>query len=116
MGARLLLDKLSQLLLPYIPAARFQLMLTQLLGGRYQIISRLGDGGFGTTFVAEDTYLPGNPQCVVKQLKPQTTSPLTLQAARRLFDTEAQVLYQLGNHDQIPRLLAYFKETKELIE
>jgi len=49
--------------------------------------------GFGTTFVAEDTYR--QPQCVVKQLKPQATSPLTLQAARRLFDTEAQVLYQL---------------------
>ena len=72
-------------------------MSTQTLGGRYQIISHLGDGGFGTTFVAEDTYLPGNPQCVVKQLKLQATDPLTLQTARRLFDTEAQVLYQLGN-------------------
>ncbi len=88
-------------------------MLTQTLGGRYQIISHLGDGGFGTTFVAEDTYLPGNPQCVVKQLKLQATDPLTLQTARRLFDTEAQVLYQLGNHDQIPRLLAYFEENQE---
>lgn len=88
-------------------------MLTTTLGGRYQIIRHLGGGGFGTTFVAEDIYLPGNPQCVVKQLKPQTTEPLTLQAARRLFDTEAQVLYQLGNHDQIPRLLAYFEENQE---
>lgn len=88
-------------------------MLTQTLGGRYQIISFLGVGGFGTTFVAEDTYLPGNPQCVVKQLKPYATDLLTLQAARRLFDTEAQVLYQLGNHDRIPRLLAYFEENQE---
>lgn len=88
-------------------------MLTQTLGGRYQIISHLGGGGFGTTFVAEDTYLPGNPQCVVKQLKPQATDPLSLRTARRLFDTEAQVLYQLGTHDQIPRLLAYFEENKE---
>ncbi len=88
-------------------------MLTKILGGRYQIISHLGGGGFGTTFVAEDTYLPGKPQCVVKQLKPQTTEPTTLQTARRLFDTEAQVLHQLGTHDQIPRLLAYFEENKE---
>jgi tetratricopeptide (TPR) repeat protein/tRNA A-37 threonylcarbamoyl transferase component Bud32 len=88
-------------------------MLTQILGGRYQIISYLGGGGFGTTFVAEDTYLPGNPRCVVKQLKPQATDSLTLQTARRLFDTEAQVLYQLGTHDQIPRLLAYFEENQE---
>ena len=87
-------------------------MLGKTLAGRYQIISYLGGGGFGTTFVAEDTYLPGNPQCVVKKLKPQVTEPSLLQTAKRLFDTEAQVLYQLG-HDQIPRLLAYFEENHE---
>ena len=96
-----------------LPPHRTNRMLIQTIGGRYQILSRLGGGGFGTTFVAEDTYLPGNPECVVKQLKPQSTEPLTLQAARRLFDTEAQVLYQLGNHEQIPRLLAYFEENQE---
>jgi len=88
-------------------------MLTQILSGRYQIIRPLGGGGFGTTFVAEDTYLPGKPLCVVKQLKPQATEPSSLQTARRLFDTEAQVLHQLGTHDQIPRLLAYFEESQE---
>jgi len=88
-------------------------MLTQTLSGRYQIISHLGGGGFGTTFVAYDTQLPGNPQCVVKQLKLLSTEQLTLKTVRRLFDTEAQVLYQLGNHDQIPQLLAYFEENQE---
>ena len=88
-------------------------MMTQTLAGRYQIISHLGDGGFGTTFIAYDTQLPGNPPCVVKQLKPQTSEQFTLQTARRLFDTEAQVLYQLGTHEQIPRLLAYFEENQE---
>ena len=87
-------------------------MQGKILGGRYQIISHLGRGGFGTTFVAEDRHLPGNPQCVVKQLKPKKNSedPLALQAARRLFDREAEVLYQLGNHDRIPRLFAHFEE------
>jgi serine/threonine protein kinase len=33
--------------------------------------------------------------------------------ARRLFDREAQVIYQLGNHDQIPRLLAHFEDNEE---
>ncbi|MFB2936185.1 hypothetical protein ACE1B6_13105 [Aerosakkonemataceae cyanobacterium BLCC-F154] len=41
-------------------------MLGKILGGRYQIIRHLGGGGFGTTFVAVDRHLPGNPQCVVK--------------------------------------------------
>ncbi|TVP66084.1 MAG: serine/threonine-protein kinase [Nodularia sp. (in: Bacteria)] len=88
-------------------------MLGNTLVGRYQIISHLGDGGFGETFVACDTHLPGLPQCVVKKLKPQATDPVNLETARRLFDTEAQVLYKLGIHDQIPQLLAYFEENAQ---
>ncbi len=83
------------------------------VGGRYKIISQLGVGGFGRTFLAEDLHLPGHPRCVVKQLKPQIRSDDTLQMARRCFNTEAQVLYQLGIHDQIPRLLAHFEENQE---
>jgi len=87
--------------------------LGQTLGGRYKILTQLGQGGFGKTFVAQDQHLPSNQQCVVKQLKPQATDPLTLQTARRLFDTEAKVLHQLGSHEQIPRLFAYFEENQE---
>jgi tetratricopeptide (TPR) repeat protein len=88
-------------------------MLGNTLVGRYQIISNLGGGGFGETFVAYDTHLPGSPKCVVKKLKPQASDPVTLQTARRLFDTEAKVLYQLGRHEHIPQLLAYFEENQE---
>lgn len=83
------------------------------LGGRYKVISQLAAGGFGQTFVAHDLHMPGQPQCVVKQLKPQVSDVEGLQTARRLFDTEAQVLYNLGNHDQIPRLLAHFEDNQE---
>src|SRR5919202_26771 len=83
------------------------------LGGRYKVISQLAAGGFGQTFVAHDLHLPGQPKCVVKQLKPQVSDVESLQTARRLFDTEAQVLYNLGNHDQIPRLLAHFEDNQE---
>ncbi|NES82543.1 MAG: tetratricopeptide repeat protein [Moorea sp. SIO2B7] len=83
------------------------------LGGRYKIISKLGAGGFGQTFLAQDLHLPGTPQCVIKQLKPQVTDPECLEISKRLFEREAQVLYQLGNHDQIPQLLAHFEENHE---
>jgi serine/threonine protein kinase len=88
-------------------------MLGKTLSCRYKIVKHLGGGGFGQAFLAEDLQLPGNPLCVVKQLKPQFTDPVALQIARRLFDSEAQVLYRLGNHDQIPRLLAHFDQEQE---
>jgi serine/threonine-protein kinase len=50
---------------------------------------------------------------VIKQLSPQVSTAEDLQVARRLFDTEAQVLYQLGSHPQIPALLAHFEENQE---
>ncbi|AHJ28025.1 protein kinase [Nodularia spumigena CS-584] len=87
-------------------------MLGQLLDGRYQITKVLGAGGFGRTYVAEDTKLY-HSLCVVKQLKPMATDPMTLQVARRLFESEAQLLHKLGTHDQIPQLLAHFEENEE---
>lgn len=83
------------------------------LGGRYRLIHPLGSGGFGQTFSAQDLHLPGHPLCVVKQLQPQVSSAEELQTARRLFDTEAQTLYKLGSHPQIPGLLAHFEEDQE---
>ena len=88
-------------------------MLGITLSGRYKIVKHLGGGGFGQTYLAEDLQLPGSPICVVKQLQPKSTDPLTLQTAKRLFDREAQVLYKLGNHDQIPRLLAHLEQEQE---
>ncbi|NJN73240.1 MAG: tetratricopeptide repeat protein [Limnothrix sp. RL_2_0] len=85
----------------------------QTLNGRYQIIRELAQGGFGATFLAEDLHLPEHPRCVVKQLKPQTAEPTALTTARRLFETEAQILHEIGKHDQIPQLFAYFEEQQE---
>ncbi|MEH2022906.1 protein kinase domain-containing protein [Nostoc sp.] len=88
-------------------------MLGQLLDGRYQVLQVLGGGGFSQTYIAQDTHRPGFPKCVVKHLKPVTRSPEFLETARRLFTSEAETLEQLGNHDQIPRLLAYFEDNQE---
>ena len=88
-------------------------MIGTLLDRRYQVIRVLGQGGFGYTYVAQDTRRPGNPNCVVKHLQPTISDPDFLITARRLFTREAEILEQLGNHDRIPRLLAYFEEDEE---
>ncbi|MEO1620087.1 MAG: protein kinase [Cyanobacteria bacterium J06632_3] len=84
-----------------------------LLSGRYKVSNSLAAGGMGKTFIAEDTHLPGNPICVVKQLKPATPDSSFMATAKRLFFSEAETLQKLGAHDQIPRLLAYFEEDQE---
>jgi eukaryotic-like serine/threonine-protein kinase len=88
-------------------------MLGEKLAGRYQIVSQLGGGAFGATFIALDTLRPGNPKCVVKQFKPRSTDPYTLKEGKRLFTQEAEILELLGKHDQIPQLLAHFEENNQ---
>jgi serine/threonine protein kinase, bacterial len=88
-------------------------MIGQLLAGHYRILQVLGVGGFGQTYITEDLHLPGNPKCVLKHLKPASADRSVLDIARKLFEKEAIVLQQLGNHDRIPRLLAYFEEQQE---
>jgi serine/threonine-protein kinase len=88
-------------------------MIGQLLGGHYQIIKPLGRGGLAETFLAIDLHLPDRPHRVVKELKPQSHHPLVLETAKVLFEREAQVLYKLGVHNQIPALYAHFEEGEQ---
>jgi serine/threonine protein kinase len=85
-----------------------------LLRNRYRIQNPLAIGGFGETYVAIDEDYPNQRQVVVKHLKPQSNDPLVLETARRLFNTEAITLAQLGEKtDSIPTLYAYFEENQE---
>jgi CHASE2 domain-containing sensor protein/predicted Ser/Thr protein kinase len=84
-----------------------------LLSRRYKIDRILASGGFSLTYLAQDTQRPGNPICAVKHLVPARSDARFLQTARRLFQTEAEILEKLGKHDQIPQLLASFEENAE---
>ncbi|MBD2020544.1 serine/threonine protein kinase [Leptolyngbya sp. FACHB-36] len=79
----------------------------QLLGGRYRVKRELGQGGFGRTYLAEDTHRFHEP-CVLKEFAPQVQGTQSLQKAEELFAREAGVLYKL-QHPQIPQFRELFR-------
>lgn len=81
-----------------------------LLRNRYRAFKRIGQGGFGSTFLARDEDMPSKPWRVIKQLRPVEGSPQLAKLAEELFNREAQVLERLGEHSQIPKLYAHFQE------
>ncbi len=74
----------------------------------YRVLKKLGQGGFGVTYLAQNATLPGEPYCVIKQLCPKASSELSLERAKVRFRREARALANLGSHSQIPQLLDYF--------
>jgi serine/threonine protein kinase, bacterial len=84
--------------------------MQKLLNNRYQVIRTLGSGGFGETFLAEDTQMPSQRRCVIKQLRPIQNNPQIYQLVQERFQREAAILEDLGGcNDQIPTLYAYFQ-------
>ncbi|MBC6423066.1 MAG: hypothetical protein GDA43_07775 [Hormoscilla sp. SP5CHS1] len=67
---------------------------------QYRIRKELGRGGFGRTYLAEDTNRY-NELCVLKEFAPQAENPYQLRKAEELFQREAGMLYKL-EHPQIP--------------
>jgi serine/threonine protein kinase len=80
---------------------------------RYRAIRPIGEGGFGRTFLAVDEDRLNSP-CVIKQFLPQFQGTTALQKATELFSREAVRLDELGEHPQIPDLLAFFEQDKRL--
>src|SRR6185503_11859230 len=87
--------------------------MSDLLNNRYRILSTLGRGLSGQTFLAQDTHLPSR-QCAIKELKPSSIDPSIYRILKERFDREAEILDKLGRkNNQIPTLYDYFAENNE---
>ena len=84
--------------------------LVPLLRNRFRVIRVLSDeGGFGRTYISEDIDKL-NELCVIKQLAPKFQGTWSQKKATQLFSEEARRLQELGEHPQIPTLIAYFEQ------
>jgi serine/threonine protein kinase len=86
--------------------------LGTLLQKRYRVTKVLGQGGFGRTYLSQDTGC-FDEMCVLKEFSPNDRGRDALKKSKELFQREAQVLYQI-NHPQIPKFRANFEEQKRL--
>ena len=94
-----------------------------LQGGKYRIIEKLGQGGFGITYLAENTLLEG--KVAIKEFffkeyceRDDSTSRMTIPTSgnreiverfKQKFIKEAKTIFRL-NHPNIVRILDVFEE------
>ncbi|MBD2024290.1 serine/threonine-protein kinase [Leptolyngbya sp. FACHB-711] len=83
-----------------------------VLQNRYRVLSILGQGGFGRTYLAEDQGR-FNERCALKEFIAPHGSDYALSKSKELFQREAAILYQIS-HPQIPQFRATFEENARL--
>ena len=79
-----------------------------LLAGRYQLLSRIGQGGMGAVYKAADTRFNNRP-VAIKAMSSTGLPPARLQEAEAAFEREAHLLADLL-HPNLPRIYEHFTE------
>ncbi len=90
------------------PGGTGRLPSAYLLRGRYRILGRIGQGGFGAVYRAEDMSFAQRP-VAVKELSQNHLNPQELQEATGAFQRESQLLAGL-THPNLPRIYDHFNE------
>ena len=85
----------------------FPLKHGEVLRGRYQVRERIGQGGMGSIYLAEDLRLSGR-LCAIKEVRYDRNLPdKVLKQAREQFFREATVLARL-DHPNLPKVSDFF--------
>ena len=75
----------------------------------YYLEKKPDSGGFGTIYLAKDTFSAIGGNYIVKHFSPRYNNAVQLETAMRLFRQESDSLQKLGNHPQIPRIYDFFE-------
>ncbi|HIE24375.1 MAG TPA: serine/threonine protein kinase [Anaerolineales bacterium] len=79
----------------------------EVLRGRYRIRKRIGQGGIGSVYLAEDQRLEGR-LCAIKEVEhDRSLPPKIFEEAREQFMREASVLARL-DHPNLPKVSDFF--------
>ncbi|GAC1355070.1 MAG: hypothetical protein NVS4B11_08970 [Ktedonobacteraceae bacterium] len=79
-----------------------------LLGNRYQLEARIGQGGMGAVYRAADTRF-NNRSVAIKEMSRAGLTPNRIQEAEDAFERESRLLADLV-HPNLPRIYDYFTE------
>ena len=80
-----------------------------VLAGRYRVLARLGEGGMGGVYQAEDLRVPGRMWAVKELLGDAHTTPEEQAAAIQRFDAEVALMARFSN-PRIPAVVDRFYE------
>lgn len=85
-------------------------MSTHTLHLHYQIVKVLGLGRSGITYLAQDIDKIESSLYVVKEIQSPNSSELSPALIRAIFEATGSIAYRVGQHPQIPSIVAKFEE------
>jgi eukaryotic-like serine/threonine-protein kinase len=85
-------------------------MSNHILHLHYQIVKVLGLGRSGITYLAQDIDTIERPFCVIKEIQPTNNSELNSDLISAMFEAQGSIAYRVGQHPQVPSIVAKFEE------
>jgi eukaryotic-like serine/threonine-protein kinase len=87
-------------------------MFNDILHVHYKIIKVLGLGRSGITYLAQDIDTIDAPLVIVKEIQYPSNSGSTPELIDAFFEVQGSIAHQVGQHPQIPTVIAKFAEDR----